>query len=293
MADADYALRHCNGCGHEKPLTAEFFHAAKGAKTGFRFRCKQCEREASKLRQRVRLSDPNVYAEVLAKNNQRAREKRGPRPPIPTEIACAGCDRTLPATTEFFSPRKEGRLKLLSKCKGCTAQAAREIRKNDPEARARHIAMVTRYQKRRLAEDPVFKEHVRQRANAAERRRRSDPIAGEKERAADRAWYHADPERNRARNKKNLARNSAYQARRIAAKLQATPSWAEHDKIAALYEECRALNERTGVRRNVDHILPLQGKTVCGLHVLANLRIVTEFENKSKSNKLIEELCTA
>lgn len=71
---------------------------------------------------------------------------------------------------------------------------------------------------------------------------------------------------------------------------QATPTWAETDKIVALYQRRREIQEQTGIPHHVDHIVPLRGKLVCGLHCLANLRIIPAEENQVKGNKLIESL---
>jgi hypothetical protein len=86
---------------------------------------------------------------------------------------------------------------------------------------------------------------------------------------------------------------SAKDARRRAAKLRALPKWltkAEHEQMKELYEIARMFKLYTGEDYHVDHIVPLQGENVCGLHVPWNLQVIPAKENLSKSNKLQEEL---
>lgn len=71
-------------------------------------------------------------------------------------------------------------------------------------------------------------------------------------------------------------------AARKAASLKATPAWADLKAIKAVYAEARRLTLETGIPHEVDHFYPLRGRTVSGLHVIENLRIVTRRENRSK-----------
>lgn len=74
-------------------------------------------------------------------------------------------------------------------------------------------------------------------------------------------------------------------ATRRAAQRNATPAWADHEAISRMYESAYALTRATGVKHNVDHIVPLISPLVCGLHVEHNLRVVTQRENYSKNNR--------
>lgn len=66
---------------------------------------------------------------------------------------------------------------------------------------------------------------------------------------------------------------------------RATPLWVDFAAIQAIYEEAARLTAETGIPHDVDHEIPLQGKTVSGLHVHTNMRILTATENRQKSNK--------
>jgi len=134
----------------------------------------------------------------------------------------------------------------------------------------------------------------------------------EKIRAVNKKRYDADLELSRAnaikwqenRKDKRNAYKKEYdkrkpeiknknEAKRRATKLRAMPKWLTEEqvqRIADIYKQAAELTRITGVKHVVDHIIPLQGKTVCGFHHPDNLRVITEAENMSKSNKLLEEL---
>jgi len=124
----------------------------------------------------------------------------------------------------------------------------------------------------------------------------------EKVRAFRAAWQAANPEKMRAyqaahyqRNKEKYAAadaiyrllnrglRAALQAKRKAAQRRATPAWAKLDLIKEIYKQASAAG------MEVDHIIPLQGKLVCGLHVENNLQFLTKSENSRKKNSYSPE----
>jgi hypothetical protein len=72
---------------------------------------------------------------------------------------------------------------------------------------------------------------------------------------------------------------------------QATPKWLTAEQrmeIRLKYRLAIELSRATGIRHAVDHIVPLQGEEVCGLHVSWNLQVIPQAENLKKSNKLVD-----
>ncbi len=80
----------------------------------------------------------------------------------------------------------------------------------------------------------------------------------------------------------NPAKKRSWTAKARAAKRNATPSWVDMDAIEAIYMEAAA----SGME--VDHIVPLQGRNVCGLHVPWNLQLLTSTENRRKHNSFTD-----
>ena len=94
-------------------------------------------------------------------------------------------------------------------------------------------------------------------------------------------------EMNRNWRKKNPDKARAIYVRNRYNRYQAIPAWlTDEDKrrINEIYKECRLMTERTGIQHHVDHIIPIRGKNISGLHVPENLQILTASENCSKKN---------
>jgi hypothetical protein len=84
-----------------------------------------------------------------------------------------------------------------------------------------------------------------------------------------RMWRAANP-------KHHLALTNAHKQ---AVKLR-TPSWADMEAIVQVYKQCP-------IGHQVDHIVPLRGELVSGLHVADNLQYLPASENRAKSNKFM------
>lgn len=99
-------------------------------------------------------------------------------------------------------------------------------------------------------------------------------------------WREANPERYVAARVSWLSNNKAalcrYPKERAAALVQRTPVWADRVLMDALYACAKHMSVTSGVRFVVDHIIPLRGMLVSGLHVPLNLRIMTYEDNRRK-----------
>ena len=112
------------------------------------------------------------------------------------------------------------------------------------------------------------------------------------------AWIEQNRDRHNAKSNKwarlNPGKVNARTARRYATKTQATPKWLSSSQLIGIkcrYQIAAMLNKEGLAKWEVDHIVPLRGKEVCGLHVPWNLRIVQQSENRRKSNNYQEALC--
>lgn len=194
---------------------------------------------------------------------------------------CTKCLQT--KTVDLFYKRSDQPGKYASHCKACKRaednahNALPEIKqkrkeyskklRSTPEFKAKES--VYKYNYNRLPE-------VKERKKLKQRIRRSNPNVIAKERLWDSAYAKLHPEKFAMKTRK-----------RKIAKLNRTPFWlndGQNFEMECIYKYCAALRS-IGLDYQVDHIVPLQGRTVSGLHVPWNLQVITGSENASKGNR--------
>lgn len=164
--------------------------------------------------------------------------------------------------------------------------------------------MTVSAEKRREYNQRYLKKHP-QRRKATLNKYNTSP----KGKAAYKRWVSKNPDRDKELKRKHYLQNkerydaaaasywkerpaekAAHCAKRRSKKLKATPSWLtpeDYEQIKAMYVQAKQHSEITGYKWEVDHIVPLQGKEVSGLHVPWNLQVIPRTENIKKRNKLI------
>lgn|SRR6185312_1853754 len=226
----------------------------------------------------------------------------------PATKRCSKCLQEKPLT-DFY--RSKGR--PFSQCKVCYLQVTKAWAKANPDRRKAAAAKrrdekrgdIKRYmadyyvrnRERVLKNTRAYQSRPEVRERNSERLRQQWQANREAIMASRKARLESDPQAKarwleylRSHYRQNKSHYLAKWAKRRAAKLQATPTWANQVAIDALYERARRLTLLTGIVHEVDHIMPLVGKRVCGLHVEDNLRVTTRLVNRSKSNRLVEDI---
>lgn len=161
--------------------------------------------------------------------------------------------------TEFYS-RRQSPDGLDYSCKDCRKAQAKKSQENHPDKRAAYKSAWQR-------NNPEKRKETKKKWRDENR---------ELVRKINRDYVHNNPGKVNANTRK-----------RQAAKLNATPTWLTPEQIAEMrdiYILAKQLEAKDGIPRHVDHIIPLQGDNVSGLHVPCNLQILTADENIKKSN---------
>ena len=182
------------------------------------------------------------------------------------EKVCCKCKISKPHSefSKVSNPAKGDRFGLKSKCKKCRAAQNNEYNRKNLDKTLENRRKW--YQQNR--EYACFRAKVWRDTN--------------------KEWHAANNKDWKARNP---AKNTANAARYKARKLKATPVWLDAIQIAQIeefYDIAACKTVQTGIAHHVDHIIPLNGGIVSGLHVPWNLQVLTAFENVSKKNKILE-----
>jgi hypothetical protein len=101
-------------------------------------------------------------------------------------------------------------------------------------------------------------------------------------------YYKRNPDYYKDFRKRFPEKLNAKEIRRKTTKIQRTPAWLDEGDFWMMeqaYELAALRTKMFGFVWHVDHILPLNGKTVSGFHVPTNLQVIPGKENLVKSNK--------
>lgn len=118
--------------------------------------------------------------------------------------------------------------------------------------------------------------------------------AANREKVIERATARAAEDKRRYRQawkSKNPGEVKAFTNDRRRRHKDATPKWLSKEQrteIRNIYKKAVEMCKDTPKAYAVDHIVPLLGKEVCGLHVPWNLQILTAEDNYRKTNKLLD-----
>lgn len=165
------------------------------------------------------------------------------------------------------APCKHGHMSgRRTRCGGCIACAGERMKQWYADNRENHIASVK----------------TRNDANESEKR------------AYDKAWHAAAREVIRSgdkpRWKVDAHAKAAHNSKRRARKLNATPAW-DADLTDFVAQEaahlCALRAAATGFAWDVDHMIPLQARNACGLHVWSNLQVIPALFNRAKCNRMV------
>ena len=165
-----------------------------------------------------------------------------------------------------------------SKSGHCQCEACKNFRKERAREKGKELAD---YQMKWRSENKEKSASYTRKWNTKNKERRAE---------IENSWKQKNPEKVKEYNRKagkkwsgeNPGHRRAITALRRAAKIQRTPKWADRKLMTLIYMESAKITSSTGIKHEVDHIFPLQGEIVSGLHVPSNLQILIMSENRSK-----------
>ena len=176
-----------------------------------------------------------------------------------------------PSVLERDKARKNKKYREDEAHRDARKEVERQRWENDPDTRLRQSER---------KKSPAYKKKAR--LSMVEKLK--DPAYRDKKNKYQRSWHRANYKKKKD-DPDFMSEMAAKRAKRRAAQDQRTPAWSDSDRINEIYLIAAQIHASTGFEYHVDHVVPLQGELVSGLHHQDNLRIVPGPENLSKSNK--------
>lgn len=258
-------FKKCSKCKIEKSI--KFFSKNSSRKDGLNPYCKECVSEKNRENKEKRsVSRKDYYEANRIKISKRAKERYLSNKQIILERSKKYRENNKDVISEkakkYYSENKEKFIEYYNLNKDKIKLSSKLYRENNSESILEKEAQYRTNNRRLLALKAID-------------------------------YYYSNKDKCNARlneyRRKNPQKFAALNAKRRAAKIKATPKWlTDKDflEIEELYICAKAFQIYTGQEYHVDHIIPLQGKNVCGLHVPWNLQLITAKENLAKSNKV-------
>lgn len=194
---------------------------------------------------------------------------------MPDIKKCSKCGKVKPFSE--FDNHKQCIRGVRPDCKDChKASHKLWVLKNIDKVKAHRKEIYARDRERNIQAVTTWQKNNKERANANKKRyvqRHLTRVMISKKKWAD----------------NNSDKVLAIKSKRRARQIDAYPKWVTPDQkkqIQSIYKKARQMTIETGIKHVVDHIWPLKGKTVSGLHVPWNLQVLTSHENSVKNNKL-------
>lgn len=175
-------------------------------------------------------------------------------------------------------------------CKGGHLTECKECNKIYKQRNAKHNAELAMARRRRSGVKPkkIFKNEEERRVAHLEACKRWQIKNKEQVDEYNKQYRKENRElcNDRVKNwrEHNPHKIAEYNERRTQYTKEFKPVWANDDKIKEFYVKRDKMTKETGIQYQVDHVVPLLGENVCGLHVEYNLQILTAEENNCKGN---------
>ena len=202
---------------------------------------------------------------------------------------CTKCGEVKPL--EGFGVRNKSKSGRAASCKDCDNARNKKYRE---ENRDKVSARKKKYHEDNRDEIAVYRKkyYEKNRDETLARNKKYYEENRDKVSAREKKYYEENHDKVSARKKKYRKKfpekSAARTAKRKAAKLERVPSWSNEADLKAIkkiYARCKRINKLTGIPHQVDHVIPLQGENISGLHHSTNLAIIPAALNRSKNNK--------